>query len=304
MPPPVIPQLPDWPNRNERPETFNAKVNAFLPTMSPWGVAVNAVAAWVQGAWTDIAGKAASVAQALSDVTTLRNQAQQFALTAVSAPGTMATSTSTMTLGVGVKSLKLQAGKSLVPGLTVMSSVDGDAAKRMSGPLLTYDPATGDATFQSEQFFGAGTYSAWRIGLAPSGSIPVATAADYWAGADNTKAGTAATMASVQLYRPLTDAASLAWDINVHGLFTSVVLGGNRSLPTPSNLKLGDYIEIQVIQPAAGGPRTLAIASSFKFGRAGAPVLSTAANAVDLIRGKVLAISPAVIIDASFRQVF
>ncbi|WP_374578292.1 hypothetical protein [Phenylobacterium sp.] len=304
MPPPVIPTLPDWPNRNERPEAFNAKVNAFLPGMNPWSVAVNAVGSWMQAALTDISAKSAAVAQALADVVTLRNQAQQFALTAVNAPGTMATSTSTMALGAGAKALTLQTGKSLVPGQTIVASVQGDASKRMSGPLLTYDPATGAATFDCEQAFGAGTYSAWRVGLAPSSSIPVAAVADYWAGTDNGKAGTAATMAALQLYRPITDAPSLAWDINVHGLFASVVLGGNRTLPTPANLKIGDYIEIQVIQPPSGGPRTLAVSNAFKFGRAGAPVLSTAAGAIDLIRGKVLAISPAVIIDASFRQVF
>lgn len=304
MPPPNIPILPDWPNRNERPETFNAKVNAFLPAMNPWGAAVNAVAGWVQSAWEDIATKAGSVAQAAGDMVTLRNQAQQFALTAVNAPGTMATSTSTMTIGTGAKALRIQAGKSIIPGHNLVVSVDGDGAKRMFGRLDTYDPTTGDVTFTCDQAFGAaGPYSAWRVALSPPGSIPIASLADWWEGLDNSKALTAALAAALQLYRPLTDAASIVWDVKVHGYFTSVVLGGNRLMPTPLNLKIGDYVECMVIQPNSGGPRSLSLSTDFKTGRAGAPVWSTSAGAIDIVRGKVLTLGPTVI-DTAQKQVF
>ena len=36
MPVPTIPPLTPWPSRNDRPEVFNAKVDAFLPSLNPW----------------------------------------------------------------------------------------------------------------------------------------------------------------------------------------------------------------------------------------------------------------------------
>lgn len=79
----------------------------------------------------------------------------------------------------------------------------------------------------------------------------------------------------------LTDGASIAWNLD-DAQTASVTLGGNRTLANPTNMAArGTYLLI-VKQDATGG-RTLAYGSAFKWPGGLAPVLSTAANAVDIL---------------------
>ena len=78
----------------------------------------------------------------------------------------------------------------------------------------------------------------------------------------------------------LTDAATIA--SNMNGAINMVVtLAGNRTLGQPSNMVAGRTGIILVKQDATGG-RTLSYDAVWKF-QGGAPTLSTAANAVDII---------------------
>ena len=79
----------------------------------------------------------------------------------------------------------------------------------------------------------------------------------------------------------LTDAATIAIDANLGNDFR-VTLGGNRTLGAPTNPTNGQRILIQVKQDATGS-RTLGYNAAFSFGAGSAPVLSTAANKVDLL---------------------
>lgn len=83
----------------------------------------------------------------------------------------------------------------------------------------------------------------------------------------------------------LTDAATIAIDAGLAQRVKAaeLVIAGNRTLGNPSNLVDGAQIVIPIKQDATGS-RTLAYASLWKF-PGGAPVLSTAANARDLITG-------------------
>lgn len=60
----------------------------------------------------------------------------------------------------------------------------------------------------------------------------------------------------------LTDAVTVAWDLAV-AQEASLMLGGNRLMGAPTNLIGGTYYSLLVIQPAAGGPFTLAFSSTF-----------------------------------------
>jgi hypothetical protein len=62
----------------------------------------------------------------------------------------------------------------------------------------------------------------------------------------------------------------------------SVTLGGNRTLANPTNVVAGQSGVIKVTQDGTGS-RTLAYGSSFDFAAGVAPVLTTTANAVDLL---------------------
>jgi hypothetical protein len=78
----------------------------------------------------------------------------------------------------------------------------------------------------------------------------------------------------------LTDAASIAWDTSA-GHLASVTLGGNRTLAAPTNGVAGTYI-LRVTQDGTGS-RALAYDAVFEWAGGTAPVLSTAAGAVDVL---------------------
>jgi hypothetical protein len=62
-----------------------------------------------------------------------------------------------------------------------------------------------------------------------------------------------------------------------------ITLSANTTINMPRNGVDGQRITIQVTQPSSGGPFTVIWGSGFNFGAAGAPTLSTTAQAVDVI---------------------
>ena len=64
-------------------------------------------------------------------------------------------------------------------------------------------------------------------------------------------------------------------------MFT-VTLGGNRTLANPSNIDAGQTGSIFIVQDGTGS-RTLAWGSYWDFAGGTAPILSTAAGAVDRV---------------------
>jgi hypothetical protein len=84
----------------------------------------------------------------------------------------------------------------------------------------------------------------------------------------------------------LTDATTIAVDMSTF-LNASVTLGGNRTLGNPTNTKVGQTGYIKIVQDATGS-RTLAYGSNWEFGGGIAPVLTTTANAVDILFYQVL----------------
>lgn len=79
----------------------------------------------------------------------------------------------------------------------------------------------------------------------------------------------------------LTDAATIVVDASLGNNFR-VVLGGNRTLGNPVGLIDGQVINFRIKQDGGGG-RTLGYGSMYKFPGGTAPVLSTAANALDFM---------------------
>lgn len=97
------------------------------------------------------------------------------------------------------------------------------------------------------------------------------------AGTETDLTGGGQTVGSVAL----TDAANIATDASLGNVFT-VTLGGNRTLDNPTNLTVG-HEYLWRIQQDGTGSRTLAYGSYFKWAGGSAPVLTTTANAVDVI---------------------
>jgi len=79
----------------------------------------------------------------------------------------------------------------------------------------------------------------------------------------------------------LTDTSSIAWDLESNQV-ARVTLAGNRTLAAPTNMKDGATY-ILIVNQDSTGSRTIAYNSVFKFPSGAAPVLTTTANAVDII---------------------
>lgn len=79
----------------------------------------------------------------------------------------------------------------------------------------------------------------------------------------------------------LTDGATITPNFATANNF-SVTLGGNRTLANPTNLTAGQSGAITITQDGTGS-RTLAYGSNWKFSNGSAPVLTTTANAVDVL---------------------
>jgi len=79
----------------------------------------------------------------------------------------------------------------------------------------------------------------------------------------------------------LSDGANISTDASAGNIFT-ITLGGNRTLDNPTNLTIGHEYLFRILQDGTGS-RTLGYGSSFSWSGGSAPVLSTAAAAVDVI---------------------
>jgi hypothetical protein len=78
----------------------------------------------------------------------------------------------------------------------------------------------------------------------------------------------------------LLDGATISVNASLANTFR-LTLAGNRTLANPTNLSAGQHLFFRIKQDATGS-RTLAFGSKYKF-PGGAAVLSTAANALDVI---------------------
>jgi len=117
----------------------------------------------------------------------------------------------------------------------------------------------------------------WGAG---GGGFTEATAADYWSWVAD-KALSTDTEWNAAATVTLTDAATIAVDMATF-FNAAVTLGGNRTLANAINGKNGQTGVIKIAQDGTGS-RTLAYDSFWKFAGGTAPVLTTAANAVDLL---------------------
>lgn len=144
-----ITALPAPPTRADA-TNFNARADAFLSALPTFASEANSLASEVNGYASNAAASAA---------------------TATNAPGTSATSTTSLGIGTGAKSLTVQTGKAFVVGQWVTITSTATPANWMHGQITAYTSGTGALTVSVAAVGGSGTYAAWTIGLsAPSQS--------------------------------------------------------------------------------------------------------------------------------------
>jgi hypothetical protein len=83
------------------------------------------------------------------------------------------TSTTSLTIGIGTKTLTVETGLAWSTGqpLIIVYDINND----MSGSVDTYNPTTGVMSVIIDAFTGSGTYSTWEINLAGAAGVPGAT---------------------------------------------------------------------------------------------------------------------------------
>lgn len=125
----MIRQLPPAPSR-DRPNEFSGEMDAFLAAMQPFADDANALE------------------QSLQVV------------------ATTGTSTTSLAVGVGSKSLTTQAGKAWATGAWVYIFAAAAVSNYMVGRVTSYDAVTGALVVNVSAIDGSGSHSSWIIGLA------------------------------------------------------------------------------------------------------------------------------------------
>ena len=298
---PTITPLPPAPSRSDLPAIFIPKADAFVAALPQLQGEINTAGTFISRTSENVELLASQAATANTNANAAAGSAQASAITAVNAPGTKAASITNLTIATGAQGFTMNAGKAFGLGQTVVIAQRSAPQNRMIGPLTAYNATTGLSSVLVDTIFGSGSSSDWEISLSPPGSIPVATAADIWAGTDNGKAITAAAQAAADLFQSLTDGPTIGWNTATQGHNAKVILNGNRAMGLPSGLRAGRTYTLHIYQDATGG-RTITFPANFKFGQAGAPVLSTGANNYDVVRFQVLD-TTGPILDAQFKKI-
>lgn len=140
--------------------------------------------------------------------------------------------------------------------------------------------ATTDFTAAARNLLDDADAAAMRTTLGAWGTADTASAANIRANTADKVIDTDGAWSSVAAVA-LTDDATVAVDMSA-GINFTLAIGGNRTLGQPSNQKVGQSGWIRITQDGAGS-RTLAYHSSWQFAGGSAPVLSTGANAEDVL---------------------
>jgi len=127
------------------------------------------------------------------------------------------------------------------------------------------------------------TYRAIALGAYISNKFALTLNADGTAdfGFNVTSAANITAKNHVTTIQALTDGATINWDMSLGGIAT-ITLGDNRTLSNPTNIVAGAKYVLQIMQDATGS-RTLTYGSNYRFPGGVTPVLSSTANAIDII---------------------
>lgn len=158
----TISLLPNPPSRQSGGEIFADQADAFIGALPLFVDEMNIHIADIN-VKTGICETGAE--QALI-ATAKAAEAQGYAASAVNAPGTSATSTTQMTVGLGGKTFTIQTGKAFVVGQYVGIASTASPLNRMQGVITSYNSGTGSITVNVTSIEGQGTVAAWTIALA------------------------------------------------------------------------------------------------------------------------------------------
>lgn len=174
--------IPALPSLDRTSATFKTDLDAFFLTQLP--ATTGAINAAILDIDADVVAADASAAAAAGSATTAttakveaqaaRDAAQASATSAVLAPGTSASSTTSLVVGSGDKTLTIQTGKFFSIGQWIVISNVADSSTQMTGNVLGYTSSTGNLVVRvlPGNYSGSGTFADWVVALT---AAPVAT---------------------------------------------------------------------------------------------------------------------------------
>lgn len=133
----VLDTLADAPQPNQDPDTFNAKAFAFAAILHEFGIELNAFGA------------------------------------ALNSLDTSSSSTTSLAIGNGNKTLVTDTGKSYQLGMTVKLASTASPGIWMLGDVTLYNPTTGALEVDVYVTKGSGTYASWVISMASVNPNPI-----------------------------------------------------------------------------------------------------------------------------------
>lgn len=177
----VIPTLPTPPNSVTRPGTFNSDSDATFAKLPEVVTAFNANVPLLNEVVSTAGETKAAVQASASAADESADRSEAAAHSALNAPGSLATSTTELTIAVGEPNLVVQPGKALRPGMYVTCSAPG--GQLMYGRILAYDTVTGDLQLFVLLVDGAGTFSQWTVAVSGPPARTLRNKLLYFAGA-------------------------------------------------------------------------------------------------------------------------
>jgi hypothetical protein len=138
----AITPLPAVPLRSDAPATFVTKADAFLGALNLFATEVDAVGV------------------------------------ALTLGATNSTSTTSLLIGVGSKSLTVQTGKSYVAGMTLKIASTASPSNWMLGDITSYVTGTGALVINITSILGSGTVAAWTVSQSAPGGAAIGANAD------------------------------------------------------------------------------------------------------------------------------
>lgn len=150
---------------------FRNDVDTFFATQLPtFTTQVNTLATEVETigntatTQASIATTQATIATTQAGISTTKaNEAAASAQAALNAPGTNANSTTSNTIGTGVKSFTIETGKNYAVGMYVYIAATAGIGNYMYGQISAFNSGAGTISITVEAVQGSGTFTAWTI---------------------------------------------------------------------------------------------------------------------------------------------
>lgn len=159
------------PSRSD-PVNFASRADTFLGELPAWGDAINVVAGEVNTNASTASASASTATTQAGIATTKANEAAVSAATAINAPGTTATSTTSNTIGTGSKTFTIQTGKAFVVGQWVtIADTAAPSTNYMVGIITAHNSGTGSITANVSITLGGGTLNSWSIAMTAAGGV-------------------------------------------------------------------------------------------------------------------------------------